>query len=120
MGKMTREMALKIIEDDKLTNYNFFDGKGISSDEIVILKKDGKWIVYATSERGGMVTNSDFVYDNEEEALEDFVFRLRAMNASIRRRFSEYHVSEVSEVSVADREKIKQQRITRSYGKAVD
>ena len=45
---MTREMILKIIEDEKLTNYSFFDGKGISSDEIVILKKDGKWIVYAT------------------------------------------------------------------------
>lgn len=119
MEKMTREMALKIIEDEKLTNYHFFDGKGISSDEIVILKKDEKWIVFATSERGGMVTNSDFVYDNEEEALDSFIRRLRVMNASIRRRYSEYHVSEVSEVSAADREKIKQQRIAGSYGKAV-
>lgn len=92
---MTREMALKIIEDEKR-------------------------IVYATSERGGMVTNSDFVYDKEEEALEDFVFRLRAMNASVRRRISEYYASGVSEVSVADREKIKQQRIAKSYGKAVE
>lgn len=74
-------------------------------------------IVYATSEKVGMVTNSDFVYDNEEEALESFVFRLRAMNPSIRRRYSEYHVSEVS---AADRDKIKQQRITGNYGKVVE
>ena len=47
-------------------------------------------IVYATSEKGGMVTNS------------------------------EYHVSEVSEVSAADRDKIKQQRITGSYKKVVE
>lgn len=117
MAKMTREMVLKIIEDEKLTNYNFFDGKGISSDEIVILKKDGKWIVYATSERGGMVTNSDFVYDNEAEALEDFIFRLRAMNASVRRRFAEYHVSERT---VDDYNKVMEQRLKRSYGKAVE
>ena len=86
----------------------------------MILKIDGKWSVYATSEKGGMVTNSDFVYDNEEEALESFIFRLRAMNASIRRRYSEYHVTEGTEVSAADRDKIKQQRITGSYGKAVE
>lgn len=77
-------------------------------------------IVYATSEKVGMVTNSDFVYDNEAKALESFIFRLRAMNPSIRRRYSEYHVSEVSEVSAADRDKIKQQRITGSYGKVVE
>ena len=117
---MTREMILKIIEDEKLTNYHFFDGKGISSDEIVILQKEGKWIVYATDESAAMVTNSDFVYDNEAEALEDFIFRLRAMNASVRRRISEYYTSRVSEVSEADRKKIMKQRIERSYGKAVD
>lgn len=121
---MTREMALKIIVDEKLTNYHFFDGKEISSDEIVILKKDGKWIVYATDERACMVTNSDFVYDNEEEALESFIFRLRANNALIRRRIAEYYTSGAPEVSeadrAADREKIRKQRIERSYGKAVD
>lgn len=67
-----------------------------------------------------MVTNSDFVYDNEEEALESFIFRLRANNALIRRRISEYYTSGASEVSEADREKIRKQRIERSYGKAVD
>lgn len=120
MAKMTRETVLKIIEDEKLTNYNFFEGKGISSDEIVILKKEGKWIVYATDERATMVTNSDFVYDNEEEALDSFIRRLRAMNASIRRRISEYYTSRVSEVSEADREKIERQRIAKSYGKTVE
>ena len=124
MAKMTRETVLKIIEDEKLTNYNFFDGKGISSDEIVILQKEGKWIVYATDERAAMVTNSDFVYDKEEEALESFIFRLRANNALIRRRISEYYTLGASEVSeadrAADREKIRKQRIERCYGKAVD
>ena len=124
MAKMTRETVLKIIEDEKLTNYNFFDGKGISSDEIVILQKEGKWIVYATDERAAMVTNSDFVYDKEEEALESFIFRLRANNSWIRRRISEYYTASVSEVSeadrAADREKIRKQRIERGYGKAVD
>lgn len=111
---MTRETVLKIIEDEKLTNYNFFDGKGISSDEIVILQKEGKWIVYATDERAAMVTNSDFVYDNEEEALERFIFRLRANNALSRRRIAEYYTSGAPEVSEADREKIRKQRIESS------
>ena len=82
---MTRYMAKKIIEDEELIHYDFFEGNELIRDEIVIYKEAGKWIVFATSERGGMVTNSDMIFDNEEDALDNFIFRLRAMNSYLRR-----------------------------------
>lgn len=50
------------------------------SDEIVIQKEADKRIVYATEERACKVINSESVYDNEQEDLDDFIERLRWMN----------------------------------------
>ena len=44
-----------------------------------IIEND-KWIVYATDERASKVTNSQDIYFDEEEALDNFIDRLRALN----------------------------------------
>ena len=42
--------------------------------------ENDKWIVYATDERASKVTNSQDIYLDEEEALDNFIDRLRALN----------------------------------------
>ena len=48
--------------------------------EIVIEDDSKQWIVYATDERASKVTGSEKVFDSEEDALDNFVKRLRALN----------------------------------------
>ena len=48
--------------------------------EIVLRHENDKWIVYATDERASKVTNSQDIYFDEEEALDNFIDRLRALN----------------------------------------
>ena len=49
--------------------------------EVVLrLMRMNKWIVYATDERASKVTNSQDIYFDEEEALDNFIDRLRALN----------------------------------------
>ena len=46
----------------------------------MLMRENDKWIVYATDERASKVTNSQDIYLDEEEALDDFIDRLRAFN----------------------------------------
>ena len=48
--------------------------------EVVLRCENDKWIVYATDERASKVTNSQDIYFDEEEALDNFIDRLRALN----------------------------------------
>ncbi len=82
---MTRDMAKKIIEEEKLFDYYFFENPG-TADAVVIYQKDDKWIVYVTDERAAKYPGSDFVYDNEEDALDDFINRLRGINKMVMER----------------------------------
>lgn len=75
---MTREYALKIIKDENLVGYNMFESRDNNQDELVILEKNGQWFVYATDERASKITGSEKVFDNESEALENLIKRLRA------------------------------------------
>ena len=47
---------------------------------MVIKKVSGKWIVYATNERASKIISGEHIFDNEEEALDNFIRRLRALN----------------------------------------
>lgn len=47
---------------------------------MVIKKVSGKWIVYATNERVSKIISGEHMYDNEEEVLDNFIRRLRALN----------------------------------------
>ena len=46
--------------------------------EVVLRHENDKWIVYVTDERASKITNSQETYADEEEALDDFIDRLRA------------------------------------------
>lgn len=78
---MNREAARKIIKAEQLISYNFLENRANHSDEVVIQKKAGQWVVYATNERASKVSSGERVFDNESDALEHFIRRLRALNA---------------------------------------
>lgn len=75
---MERCKAIEIIQKEELINYNMFEKRNNKENEVVILKKYGKWIVYVTDERASKITNSVDEYTTESEALDDFIDRLRA------------------------------------------
>lgn len=75
---MTREDALKTIKDENLKKYHFFDETNVYVDEVGIYKDLDKWIVYATGERA--TRDGIRAYDNESDALENFIRRLRCSN----------------------------------------
>lgn len=77
---MTRDIVEKIINEERLVGYNLFENRANAENEIVIVDDSKQWIVYATDERASKVTGSEKVFDNEADALENFVKRLRALN----------------------------------------
>ena len=77
---MKKEDAKKIIKVEQLISYSFFENRADSSDEIVIKNKADRWIVYATNERASKISGGERVFDNEEDALDNFIRRLRALN----------------------------------------
>ena len=83
---MKRKEAERIINTEKLISFSFFEDRNDSEDEMVIKKVSGKWIVYATNERASKIISGENVYDTEEEALDNFIRRLRALN-KVRKSF---------------------------------
>lgn len=77
MGKLE---CIKVINEECLSGYSFFEDRLDGENEIVIAKDSEQWIVYATDERASKITGSEKVFDNEADALENFVKRLRALN----------------------------------------
>ena len=77
---MTRDSVQKIISEENLTRYNFFESRVNAENEMVIVNDSKQWIVYATDERASKVNGSEKTFDNESDALVNFVKRLRALN----------------------------------------
>ena len=77
---MNIKEAIKIIKDEKLQGYNMNEERYNRENEVVLRGENDKWIVYATNERASKVTNSQDIYFDEEEALDNFIDRLRALN----------------------------------------
>lgn len=75
---MERSKAKEIIQDEKLINFNMYEKRNNKENEVVIMESTGKWIVYVTDERASKITNSIDEYTTEDEALDDFIDRLRA------------------------------------------
>ena len=73
---MTREEALKIIENEKLKNFNWYGDHAPRVNEVVIRKVPTGWSVYTADERESVI--SEVVYNSESDALEDFIERIRA------------------------------------------
>ena len=76
---MNIKEAIKIIQDEKLQDYNMNEERYNRENEVVLRRENDKWIVYATDERASKVTNSQDIYLDEQEALDDFIDRLRAL-----------------------------------------
>jgi hypothetical protein len=74
---MTRVNAKRIIQEEGLKRYNFDEKRNLRENEVGIKFEDNRWIVYATDERASIVTNSIFEFNSEEEALDDFIDRVR-------------------------------------------
>ena len=90
---MNIKEAIKIIKDEKLQGYNMNEERYNRENEVVLRCENDKWIVYATDERASKVTNSQDIYFDEEEALDNFIDRLRALN-----RLRGYKVKTVSSI----------------------
>ena len=83
---MKRKEAERIINSEKLISFSFFEDRNDAEDEMVIKKTSGKWSVYATDERASKIISGETIYDSEEEALDNFIRRLRALN-KVRKAF---------------------------------
>lgn len=90
---MNIKEAIKIIKDEKLQGYNMNEERYNRENEVVLRCENDKWIVYATDERASKVTNSQDIYFDEEEALDNFIDRLRALN-----RLRGYKVKNVTSI----------------------
>ena len=74
---MTREEAKKIVKEEGLKRINWYGEQELKEDEVGINYDDNHWIVYATDERASVVTGSITKFDNESEALDNFIARAR-------------------------------------------
>lgn len=77
---MTRDDIKKIIKEEGLRGYNFFEDRMDMENEIVIVNDSNQWILYVTDERASKITGSEKMFDNEIDALDNFLKRLRALN----------------------------------------
>lgn len=77
---MKRADAEGILKNENLIAFNFFENRADASDEMVIKEAQGRLYVYATNERAAKITDGERVFENEEEALDNFIKRLRALN----------------------------------------
>ena len=77
---MRLEEANEIIKSESLEDYNINLDHEIEAGEIVIVGKDGKWKVGIANDRAEIVTTSIREFNAEDEAVDDFLFRLRRLN----------------------------------------
>lgn len=54
-----------------------FDEHPLRENEIGIKLDSDQWVVYVTDERASVVTGSIYKFDNESDALDNFIKRLR-------------------------------------------
>ena len=77
---MTVEEVKKIIDEESLKGGNLFEKRENKENEMVIMNVAEQWLVYATDERAIKITGSEKKFKTEEEALDNFITRLRALN----------------------------------------
>ena len=77
---MRLEEVKEIIRSEGLEDYNINLDHEIEAGEIVIVGKDGKWKVGIANNRAEIVTTSIREFNAEDEAVDDFLFRLRRLN----------------------------------------
>jgi len=98
---MTREEALNIIEKESLTCYSWF-GKEMRENWYVL--KDltainyvhGEWVTYIIGERNCIEDYTHKYFDSEEEAMDDFIRRLRLAKNEIDSELAERRKKELA------------------------
>ncbi|MCP4158774.1 MAG: hypothetical protein GY760_01760 [Deltaproteobacteria bacterium] len=78
---MNKTEALKIINEEELSDYNFFQQHSDRPNEVIIKLENDKWLVYANDERCN-VHGRIKSFSNESDALEEFLKRLRGSKNS--------------------------------------
>lgn len=75
---MTNEEAKKIIKNEGLKRFNWYNEHPLKENEVGIsIGNNSNWEVYVTDERASVVQGSITVFDNESDALDNFIKRLR-------------------------------------------
>ena len=72
---MTRKECLAVIEAEHLTGCSLFCGKGKPND-VVARSIYGKFLVCKNDSDGRAIKSTMSIYDNEEDAINDFLKRL--------------------------------------------
>ncbi len=75
---MTKEQALEIIDNEDLQHFNIGEDRYFYENEVCIYKQNGYWRVFTTDERASIVTGSERLFEEESDAWESFIKRLRA------------------------------------------
>ena len=70
---MTREEALKILQEEGLKLYNWYGDHPIAPNEMILAKEGDQWVVSAADERAAVADTSVVDFDTEEEALDYFI-----------------------------------------------
>ncbi|KYC97999.1 Imm59 family immunity protein [Heyndrickxia sporothermodurans] len=74
---MTKQEAKEIIRKEMLKRYNWFDEHPLRENEVGIRVDNDEWVVYVTDERASVVEGSITKFNNESDALDNFIKRLR-------------------------------------------
>lgn len=77
---MTIDDVLEIIKNENLKSYNMDESESLKENQIVLRVVNDEWHVFVTSEKAGLVTGSLCTYKNENDALENFLGRIRWMD----------------------------------------
>ena len=73
---MSEDEAWRVLHDEGLKRWSWFESSDPRMDEAGIRVDDGGCLVYASNERATMEYQHH--YDDESQALEDFLARVRA------------------------------------------
>ena len=74
---MTREEAMEIIKKENLKYYNLLGQHPYGRLEVAIRKDRDKWVVFMIDERRNVGTGSEIFFENESDAWDNFIWRLR-------------------------------------------
>ena len=75
---MTREEAMRIMKEEDLRHYNLFEETRPKKWDLVINRDGERWVVYKISERMAMDFGTERYFDEENDAWDNFIRRLRA------------------------------------------
>ena len=75
---MTIEECKRIINNEQLNDFNWFDEHEFRGEEVCIRRVKDKIVVFTISERCSPIKNSIIEFTDESLVLQEFIERLRA------------------------------------------